>query len=331
MKEKKIVGMAMILAITLMLVSLSPQVGVCKELVKVTLAENSAAATAVVYVAWGKGFFKEEGLDVDLKPFTMGRLALDAVLGQRADVGAMAETPPMLAAFHNQPIRIIAATEDSARAMKVLVRKDKGVNKPSDLIGRKVACSIGTNSEYFMSAFMAAKGIDRNKVKVLNMSPGDMVIAISQGGVDAIFTWEPHITNAINMLGKKGDVWYAGDVYSELTFIAATESYIQKNPEVIKGILKALIKAEKFIKDNPDEAIKLTAPRVNMAADFVKSIWPYFNFGVSLEKKHLDQLISEGKWAIEVGIAPRGAAMPDFKRLFYTEALKSIDPKRVKF
>ncbi|MEK6672905.1 MAG: NrtA/SsuA/CpmA family ABC transporter substrate-binding protein [Nitrospirota bacterium] len=316
MKEKKIVGMAMILAITLMLVSLSPQVGVCKELVKVTIAEGMQPTIALGYVAWGKGVFKEEGLDVDLKPFTMGRLALDAVLGNRADVGVMAETPPMLAAFHNQPIRIIAAIEDSDRAMKVLVRKDKGVNKPSDLIGRKVACSIGTNSEYFMSAFMAAKGIDRNKVTVLNMSPGDMVIAISQGGVDAIFTWEPHITNAINVLGKKGDVWYAGDVYTELTFVAATESYIQKNPEVIKGILKALINADKLIKET---------------ADFVKSIWPYFNFGVSLEKKHLEQLISEGKWAIEAGIAPRGAAMPDFKRLFYTEALKSIDPKRVNF
>jgi ABC-type nitrate/sulfonate/bicarbonate transport system substrate-binding protein len=133
------------------------------------------------------------------------------------------------------------------------------------------------------------------------------------------------------MLGKKGDVWYAGDVYTELTFIGTTESYIQKNPEVIKGIIKALIKAERFIKENPDEAIKLTAPRVNMTADFVKSIWPAFNFKVSLEKKHLDQIINEGKWAMEVGIAPRGAALPDFKKLFYLEALKSIDPKRVNF
>jgi ABC-type nitrate/sulfonate/bicarbonate transport system substrate-binding protein len=331
MKAKKIVGMMMVLAVTFMVVTFSSQVGECKDLVKVTWSENSAAATAVVYVAWGKGFFKEEGLDVDLKPFTMGRLALDAVLGQRADICAMAETPPMLAAFHNQPIRLFTATEASENAMKVLVRKDKGVNKPSDLIGRRVACSIGTNSEYFMSVFLAAKGVDRNKVTVLNMSPGDMVTAINQGGVDAIFTWEPHVTNAINMLSTKGAVWYAGDVYTELTFIGANESYIQKNPEVIKGIIKALIKAEKFMKDNPEEAIKLTAPRVNMTADFVKSIWPAFNFHVSLEKKHLDQIINEGKWAKDVGIAPRGAALPDFKKLFYTEALKSIDPKRVGF
>ncbi len=300
------------------------------ELTKVILAEGMQPPAAPIYVAAEKGFWKEEGLDVELKPFTMGRLCMDAVLGGRADAGYMAETPPMLAAFKDQPIRLIAAFESSDRNAKVLVRKDLGISKPSDLKGKKVACSIGTNGEYLMAAFLKAKGVDRKELKVINLSPADMVTAIVQGGVEAIFTWEPHITNAKVILGDKSEIWFGSDVYREGFFLGLMEDYIKKNPKVVKGLLKGLIKAEKFIKENPEETIRITAPRVNMKHEVLKSTWEYYEFRISLEKFHLDTLIGEGQWAMEAGIAPEGSKMPDFRKLLYPDPLKEIDPSRVK-
>lgn len=298
------------------------------DLKKVIMAEGMQPPAAAIYVASAKGFWEEQGLDVELKPFTMGRLCMDAVLGGRADMGYMAETPPMLAAFKQQPIRLITAIESSNKNAKVLVRRDKGISKPSDLIGKQVACSFGTNGEYFMSAFLKAKGVDRKQLKVLNLSPADMVTAIVQGDVVAIFTWEPHLTNGKALLGDKGEFWLGGEIYREGFFIAAMEDYIKANPKVVEGILKGLIKADQFIKDHPDEAIVITAPRVNMKPERLKDIWQWFEFRVSLEKFHLETMKGQGKWAMDAGIAPKDAELPDFRKLFYQEALKKIDPSR---
>jgi NitT/TauT family transport system substrate-binding protein len=298
------------------------------EMKKVIFAEGMQPPAASIYVAKAKGFWEEQGLDVELKPFTMGRLCMDAVLGGRADAGYMAETPPMLAAFKKQPIRLITAMESSNKNAKVLVRKDKGINKPSDLIGKQVACSYGTNGEYFMAAFLKAKGIDRKRLKVINLSPADMITAIVQGDVVAIFTWEPHLTKAKEILGNKSEFWLGGEIYREGFFVGVMEDYVKENPKVIEGILRGLIKADKFIKDNPDETIMITAPRVNMQPELLKNIWQWFDFRVSLEKYHLETMKGEGKWAMESGIAPKDAQMPDFRKIFYQDALKKIDPSR---
>lgn len=44
-------------------------------------------ASAPVFVAEAKGFWKKEGLDVEIKPFVSGRLALDALVGKSVDAG----------------------------------------------------------------------------------------------------------------------------------------------------------------------------------------------------------------------------------------------------
>src|SRR3989338_1358488 len=48
-------------------------------------------ASAPVFVAEAKGFWKEEGLDVEIKPFVSGRLALDALVGGAVDTATVAD------------------------------------------------------------------------------------------------------------------------------------------------------------------------------------------------------------------------------------------------
>jgi len=311
------------------LVFLGQSPALAADLKKVIMAEGMQPPAATIYVAKAKGYWEEQGLDVILKPFTMGRLCLDALLGGRADAAFMAETPPMLAAFKNQPIRLVAAMESSNKNTKVLVRKDLGISKPADLLGKKVAVSIGTNGEFFMAAYLKANGIDRNKLKVIHLSPADMVTAIAQGGVVAVFTWEPHITNAKKILGDKAEMWFGGKIYREGFYLAVMENYLKENPKVVEGLLRGMIKAEKFIKENPDEALKIIAPRVNMQLELLKSIWQWYDIRISLDQFHLDTLTREGQWAMDTGIAPKGSKLPDYGKVLEPKPLRQIDPSRV--
>ncbi len=300
-----------------------------KGAIKVSLMEAMQPPFAPVYVAAAKGYFEEEGLQIEFSSVPSGRVALDSVLGERVDMATMAETPPMLAGIKKQPLVIITGLEQSDKNAKILVRKDLGISKPSDLIGQKIATSIGTNAEFMMVKWLEANNIKRDQLTIINLSPADMVSAIQKGAVKAIFTWEPHITNAKSALGDKAEICFTSNVYREMFCLASLENYAKNNQEAIKAVLRALIKAEKFINDNPEESIKIVAPKVNMDTELLGKIWKYFDWKISFEKVYVDLFNAEGKWAIESGIAPKGATLPDFRKMFFTKPMEEVAPERV--
>ena len=105
-------------------------------------------ASSPVFVAEAKGFWKEEGLEVDIRPFVNSRLALDALLGGSVDIATVIDYAVVLAAFQQQNVKIITTISTSEKHVNILARKDRGVLKPQDLAGKKIAMSYGTSGEY---------------------------------------------------------------------------------------------------------------------------------------------------------------------------------------
>ena len=115
------------------------------KLTTVTLADATSPYSAPIYVADKKGFFKEEGLSVQITTFTAGRLCLDALLGGKADFAMVADTPIMRIGFANPTnIAILSTIAESDAAIKFIARKDKGINGPADLKGKKIGTFFGT-------------------------------------------------------------------------------------------------------------------------------------------------------------------------------------------
>src|SRR3989344_1858535 len=73
-----------------------------------SLPRNNTPTAAVIKE--NNGYFNEQGLDIEVKPFIAGRLALDAVLSGNADFAVAAETPLVYASLNGQEFYIIATT-----------------------------------------------------------------------------------------------------------------------------------------------------------------------------------------------------------------------------
>jgi NitT/TauT family transport system substrate-binding protein len=168
-----------------------------RETIDIVLAEAMQPVCSPVYIADQKGFFKEEGLNVKLVPFQKGKLCLDVVLGRKADLGTVAETPLMHVGFQKQPVAILCTMHYATKNTKCVARKDKGISKPEDLKGHAIGVPIGGNAEYFMDRFLQKYGLGRADVKVVNLNPPEMVGAIVRGDIDASFSWEPHVTSEV--------------------------------------------------------------------------------------------------------------------------------------
>ena len=222
--------------------------------VKVVLAQNPVPHSALPIIAKKKGFFEQEGLDVDVAEFTTGKLCFDAMLGGGADFSTVAETPLMYAGFSDQPVRIVATIVTSSETLKIVARKDAGVAKPSDLRGKPVGTFKGGNAEFFLAKFLKKHGLDLTDVKAIYMQPPELITAISRGDLAAISMWEPHAYNAAKALGDNAIVFSDNDLYVETFNIAVKSEFAETRGPVIEKFLRALLKAEKLLKNDPEAA-----------------------------------------------------------------------------
>lgn len=295
--------------------------------VKIILAEGMQPIVAPVYIADAKGFFKEQKLDVQLVPFSKGKLCLDAVLGGQAQVGTVAETPLMHVGFQKQPVAILATMESATKNTKCVARKDRGIQKAADVKGRKIGVPVGGNAEYFMDALLQKNGLSRSDISVVNLNPPEMVGAIVRGDIDVGCAFEPYISRTEKQLGDKAIVFTDEALYRETFNVVSMKNWAEKNPETAQRLLRALVQATQFIESNRDEAVKIVAGRVQMEPAELSSIWDNYTFKITLDQSLMDALASQAEWAI--ASKTQSGPAPDYSYMFYTEPLRAVAPTAV--
>jgi NitT/TauT family transport system substrate-binding protein len=281
----------------------------------------------LAYVAAEKGFWKAEGLEVVPKMFSSGREALQALLAKNAEVMSVSETPPVHAILQGNDIRCIATIAEHIEA-KLIARKDRGILKPDDLAGKRVATLPGTNSDYFMYRFLEKHHIPLEKVRIANMNPPEMVVAYAKGDIDAYFAWEPHITYGKRQLPEQSLVFYPGELYRGRTTVITNKDYAEGHPDSARKLIRGFLRAERFVKERPEEAISLVAARLKMEPSVLRELWKENVFKVGLDKGLLPLLEQVGRWAVER--SETGKPLPDFRDYIYAEALKKEKPSAVR-
>jgi ABC-type nitrate/sulfonate/bicarbonate transport system substrate-binding protein/ActR/RegA family two-component response regulator len=306
----------------------SQQTSTPPSTLRMVIAEGMQPVAAPVYVAYEKHFWKDLGLDVELIPFTSGRLCLDAVLAGKAEAGTMAETPIMNAGFQGVPIFVVAGIHKSQKNTKVIARRNKGITKPFDLKGHAVAVSIGTNGEFFMDQFLKRSGLTRKDLQVVNLQPEDMAASLIRGDVDACFTWEPHVQNVKRQLGDGAVIFENDGIYTE-TYNIVIASFVKSKQKELNLFLQGLVRAIKYMRENPDESIGIVSRRISMDADLLKAIWTDYTFELSLEQSFLDLLNEQAKWLKTSGNTSPVAEIPNYRLLILPEPLRAVKPDAV--
>jgi len=127
---------------------------------KITLAAYPDYAYPV-YIAKEKGFFAEQGLDVTIKSFEAGRLAMDALLKNEADIATAADFVFVSDSFIYDDIRALGTVTTSETTHEVIARKDRGIDNIADLEGKKIGVTKKTSGEYFLGTFLIKRPLKK--------------------------------------------------------------------------------------------------------------------------------------------------------------------------
>lgn len=235
--------------------------------VEVVLKWAHQAQFAGNYVAVKKGFYKQEGINANLIPYSEENKPIDAVSSGKATFGITGADELILAREKGIPIKAIGVIY-KINPVAAYSLKDSGITKPADFIGKTVGLEKGINVEYLYSAMMSKLKIDRTQIKEVPI--GFTATELLEGRVDVstgYVTNEPHQAMSagqeVNIILMSD---YGVNMYADVVF--ASEDTIKNNPSLVERFLRATLDGWQYAIENSNEAIDIT---LDYAVDSTRS------------------------------------------------------------
>ena len=286
-------------------------------------------SNALVMVALDRGYFADEGLKVSVETYVSGTRALrEGLFAGKVDVVTASDVPVVLNSFQRQDFSIIATVFQVDNQNRVVARRDRGIDNPADLKGKRVATQQGSAVHFFLHLFLLENAILEPEVEVSFMKAGELPEALARGDIDAFSMREPYISQAKTLLGDEAFVFAAPGLYSQSDQIVVANDLLNGNRGVAEKIVRALVKAERFVSANPEESQVIVAGRLGASLAEIGAIWPDLIPRVSLEQSLLLRLEDIGRWAVRSQLVDR-PRIPNFLDLIYFEALRAVKPAAV--
>lgn len=296
---------------------------------KITISYTTQPQSTLIHVAVAKGYFAEEGLEVNSLMHSFGKASLQSLIEHKSDFAAVAETPIMFNILKGEKIFVIANIEATNTNNAIVARKDAGIAKAGDLRGKRVGFTPGTTSDFFLDSLLTANNLKRKEIQPVSLKPDEMQDAILSSKVDAVCTWNYPLTQIKNLLGENGTILYDREIYTETYNVAAQQEFVKNNPEAVKKFLRALIKAEQFVAKYPDDAQAIISTSLKIDKNIVREVWDHFEYHVMLGQTLQITLEDETRWAMANKLTDQ-AIMPNYSDFIHLDSLKAVRPEVVK-
>lgn len=276
------------------------------------------------YIAQEKGYFKENGLDAEVKEYQSGPVAMTDLLAGKVDVIIAGEFPGVNSMFTNNNLRILAETSKQ-QSTRVVARKDSGISNPSDLKGKKIGVTKNSAGEFFLGRFLLLNNLTFSDVAIINLSPFEMIDQITAGKIDAVAIWEPYSYQIEKKLGDNTISWSAQGDQNTYALLYSTDEFTKNHPQIIERYLQSLMQAETFVKDHNAEAKDLVKKILGYDDYYMGYyVWKISN-SLVLGQALLLMMEDEARFAIANKLTDQ-TKVPNYLNFIYFDALAKIKP-----
>jgi len=219
-------------------------------------------------IAETRGFFREEGLQVETNDFGGGSRALQALLGGSVDLVTGAYEHTIRMQTKGQDVRAVLEL-GRFPGIVLAVRKDRAaqIKGPADLKGAKIGVTApGSSTNFFVNFLMARAGANPKDAAFVGVGTGlSAIAAMKRGEIDAISNLDP----VISKLETDGDIVVMADTRTEAgtraifgganpaAVVYMRNDFIERHPNTTQAIVNAFHKALRWIATaSPDDIAK---------------------------------------------------------------------------
>jgi ABC-type nitrate/sulfonate/bicarbonate transport system substrate-binding protein len=271
MMKTKAWQLTVLLILGLMIFGITGLTIAAKDEQPVRLAYSGNIYEAPLFTAFQKGFFKAEGLKVELIKTNFGSLTQQITSGQIDGTTvdyrifsllSQGLKMKLIAGLHSNCVRIITVTGSPIKTVRDLKNKIIGVE------------AIGNGPMVVTSRLLRSTGINTSQQLTWKVIPtGDLNNALTAGKIDAAAVWEsvqsaPTSSNItiIFSTSRNKTFLHNQNSYQHFygSFIGLSERLIKKEPQKAAAISRAWLQAAQWVGENPAAAVRITMNQPNI-------------------------------------------------------------------
>ena len=284
------------------------------------------------------GYFKDEGLTVG-RHFVASAGELPSMLASgNIGIGCGGVTTLMILAGQGVPVYGILQQGDiSGTQALVLGRKLANISDPKALNGIKVGQTQGNSPIEVWTGLATELGVDRNSVKVFNLKPPELVVALDKGDIDVMASFQPYIYQATQAgakliatgnrsywPGKEGPRnWVRSN-----SLVIVTKAMYDKNPNALAAYARAVTRAAKDINADMPRAAQKLAPELRLEVEVLQALMKFNAYSTAFDETVDASFKFTNAWLLREGRITKAV---DAKTALSTSIAEKVDPALVKW
>ncbi|HMK33694.1 MAG TPA: ABC transporter substrate-binding protein [Desulfomonilaceae bacterium] len=297
-----------------------------EAMASLTLGTYEGDLSSLIWIAQDRGYFADHGLKVNVKLYESGVAAANDLVSGKVDFATAADFVAACHILEGADLRIIASLCNSADAIKLVARKDHGITQIRDIRHKRIGVLRGSGGEFFLDLSLVVHNIPSEEVQKVNLQPSDQVKALAKAEIDATVTWDPFVTSIVNELGSNAAILPAQNGQGYYWLLLGTADGLKKRTRTVHDLVASLVSADTFLKKHRDEARIIVARKLGLS-DLPS--WERTDFEVCIDHPLTLAMEAQIRW-MNPSLAKRPSDTPNLLRFLYFDALKSVQPQRIK-
>jgi NitT/TauT family transport system substrate-binding protein len=221
---------------------------------------------APLYVALDKGYYKAEGLDVQLSEGNGAQNVLKALASNNEKFGYGPAVAAAQAVTQGLPVKVVALYQTSA-PMGVIAYPDTPLKTPKDLEGKRLAISVGETFGDMIRPFTRVNNVDVSKIQLVQMDSSARTMQFLTRKIDVMSVY---LSNELPQIEKRAGVKFNIINVAEHglkvlgSSMYVSNAFADQNPETVKKLLRATAKGYRDAMADPKEAAKIMAKHMTV-------------------------------------------------------------------
>lgn len=235
---------------------------------KIVIGMSAGINMVPSLVAEHEGYFKEQGLDVELRPLARGGDAIKALAAGSLQFSESAHVPFMAAVDRGVPLIAVGIAARGFYGKLVASNANANLKTLADFKGKHIGTQMGTGMFTIVLMLLENQGLKQSDFNFTNLRVVDMPAAMetNSANLDAVLGWEPGMRRIVN--AGKGKVVITAKQFEEMAgitypfLLTATQQYCKDNQDIVQKVVNAYEKADKYIGGHHEEAVKIYVAEV---------------------------------------------------------------------
>lgn len=235
--------------------------------IRIDYAYYNPSSLVLRRFGWLEEELKADGIAVKWVLSAGSNKANEFLRSDAVDFGSTAGAAALLARANGSPIQtvyIYSKPEWTA----LVVAKDSPISDVTQLKGKKIAATKGTDPYFFLLRTLRQAGLSTSDVEIVNLQHSDGKVALERGQVDAWAGLDPFMAQTEIEAGSR--LLYQNIDFNSYGFLNARTAFIEQHPAQVERVLAAYERARLWILANPDEAAQILADEAKLSLPVAK-------------------------------------------------------------